>query len=75
MSERSTLQTAALATGVVFLLVGIAGFVPGLTEDAPGSFAGEDSEGSLFGVLQTSVLNNLVHGLFGVLGIVMARTW
>ena len=75
MTERSTLQTAALAAGIVFLLVGIAGFIPGITEDAPGSFAGEDSEGSLLNAFQTSILHNLVHGLFGVLGIVMARTW
>ena len=75
MSERSTLQTAALAAGIVFLLVGILGFIPGITEDAPGSFAGEDSEGSIFGVFQTSVLHNLVHAAFGVLGIILARTW
>src|SRR5918999_5021911 len=72
MKERSTLQTAALAIGIVFLLVGIIGFIPGLTEDAPGSFAGEDSEGSIFGVFQTSVLHNLAHLLFGV-GILAAR--
>jgi hypothetical protein len=75
MKDRSALQTAALAVGVVFLLVGIAGFIPGITEDAPGSFAGEDSEGSLLGVFQTSILHNLVHLLFGVAGILMARTW
>lgn len=75
MKDRSALQTAALVFGVVFLLVGIAGFIPGLTEDAPGSFAGEDSEGSLLGVFQTSVLHNLVHALFGVAGILLARTW
>ena len=75
MSERSSLQTAALAAGIVFLLVGILGFIPGITEDAPGSFAGEDSEGSLFGVFQTSVLHNLVHAGFGLLGLLLARTW
>ena len=69
------LQTAAMAVGIVFLLVGILGFIPGITEDAPGSFAGEDSEGSLLGVFQTSILHNLVHLLFGVAGIVLARTW
>jgi Domain of unknown function (DUF4383) len=75
MKDRSALQTAALAVGVVFLLVGIAGFIPGITEDAPGSFAGEDSEGSLLGVFQTSILHNLVHLLLGVAGILMSRTW
>ncbi len=75
MKERSTIQNAALLVGVVFLTVGILGFIPGITEDAPGDFAGEDSEGSLFGVFQTSVLHNLVHGLFGIAGIVLSRTW
>src|SRR3712207_2087763 len=71
--DRPALRRAALLVGIVFLLVGIAGFVPGLTEDAPGDFAGEDSEGSIFGVFQTGILHNLVHGLFGVAGIAMSR--
>jgi hypothetical protein len=73
VTDRRTLaQTLALVFGAVFLLVGILGFIPGLTEDAPGSFAGEDSEGSIFGVFQTSVLHNLAHLLFGI-GILAAR--
>ena len=75
MAERSTLQRAAQLVGIVFLLVGIAGFIPGLTEDAPGDFAGEESDAMLFGTFHTSVLHNLVHLLFGVLGLVLARTW
>jgi Domain of unknown function (DUF4383) len=73
VTDRRTLaQTLALAFGVVFVLVGILGFIPGITEDAPGSFAGEDSEGSLLGVFQTSVLHNLAHLAFGI-GILAAR--
>ena len=70
----SPIRTAALAVSIVFLLVGILGFIPGITEDAPGDFAGEESPGSLFGVFQTSILHNLVHGLFGVVGLIMSRT-
>ena len=69
---RTLAQKLAFLFGVVFLLVGILGFIPGITEDAPGSFAGEDSEGSLFGVFQTSVLHNLAHVAFGI-GILAAR--
>jgi len=70
--RRTLAQTLALAFGIVFLLVGILGFIPGITEDAPGSFAGEDSDGSLLGIFQTSVLHNLAHLAFGV-GILAAR--
>ena len=72
MNHRTLAQTLALAFGIVFLLVGILGFIPGITEDAPGSFAGEDSEGSLLGIFQTSVLHNLAHLAFGI-GILAAR--
>jgi uncharacterized protein (TIGR02271 family) len=75
IDDRPALRKAALLVGVVFLVTGIAGFIPGITENAPGDFAGEDSEGSLLGVFQTGVLHNLVHGFFGVLGIVMSRKW
>jgi hypothetical protein len=65
-------QKLALLFGVVFVLVGILGFIPGITSDAPGSFAGENSDGSLLGIFQTSVLHNLAHLAFGI-GILAAR--
>jgi hypothetical protein len=71
-TERTLAQKLAFLFGLVFVLVGILGFIPGITEDAPGSFAGEDSEGSLLGVFQTSVLHNLAHLAFGI-GILAAR--
>jgi hypothetical protein len=70
--DKTLAQKLAFVFGIVFLLVGILGFIPGITEDAPGSFAGEDSEGSLLGLFQTSVLHNLAHLAFGI-GILAAR--
>ena len=75
MRESSTLQNAARLVGLVFLIVGILGFIPGITDEAPGEFMGEDSEAELLGLFQTSVLHNIVHLLFGVAGLALARTW
>jgi hypothetical protein len=60
--------------GTVFLLAGIAGFVPGLTTHYDQlSFAGHESQAKLLGLFQVSVLHNLVHLAFGS-GILFART-
>lgn len=73
-TERSNVQKAALALGAVFLLVGILGFVPGITTNYDQlSFAGHDSDAMLMGVFQVSVLHNLVHLIFGIGGIAMAQ--
>ena len=70
--DKTLAQKLAFVFGILFLLVGILGFIPGITESAPGDFAGENSEGSLLGVFQTSVLHNLAHLAFGI-GILAAR--
>ena len=60
---------AAAAVGVVFLLVGALGFIPGVTTDYDSmTFADHESGAELFGVFQVSVLHNIVHVLFGVGG-------
>ena len=72
----SPIQKAAAAVGAVFLLVGILGFVPGITSSyGDMQFAGHESHAKLLGIFEVSVLHNLVHLLFGVAGLVMARTW
>ncbi len=76
MRDRSTVQSAALLVGIVFLAAGILGFVPGITTHYGDlSFAGHDSGAKLLGIFQTSILLNIVHILFGLAGIAMARTW
>jgi hypothetical protein len=72
---RSPVRAVTLLFGLVFLLVGVAGFIPGLTTDyGELGFAGEGSHAELLGLFQTSVLHNLVHLAFGVAGLAMART-
>jgi arginine exporter protein ArgO len=72
--ERSLLSTAAKVVGAVFLLVGILGFIPGITTNYSSmSFAGHMSEAKLLGVFQVSILHNIVHILFGIAGIAMAK--
>jgi len=67
------IQKTALIVGIVFLLVGIAGFIPGLTHSAEHLHgAGADSEAHLLGVFQVSVLHNFVHLAFAVAGIALA---
>lgn len=74
-TTRTTVQKASLAVGAVFLLVGILGFVPGLTTNYESlQFAGHHSEAMLLGMFQVSVLHNIVHLLFGAAGLLLART-
>lgn len=68
-------RRGAGVVAVVFLLLGLLGFLPGVTSDFPAlRFAGHHSDAMLFGALQVSVLHNLVHLLTGVGGLVLART-
>ena len=72
---RSRLQRAAQAVGAVFLLVGILGFIPGITTNyAALGMAGPASDALLLGLFQVSALHNIVHLLFGVAGIALAKT-
>ncbi|UOD80742.1 DUF4383 domain-containing protein [Paenarthrobacter ureafaciens] len=72
---RTTIQRAAQIVGVVFLLVGILGFIPGITSNyGTMQFAGHTSEALLLGIFQVSILHNIVHLLFGAAGLLMAKT-
>ncbi len=74
-SSRSLIRTVALAVAATFILVGILGFIPGITTDYDTmKFAGHESEAKLLGLFQVSILHNVVHLLFGVAGLVLART-
>jgi len=67
-------RTAAGVVGAVFLVVGILGFIPGITSNYDAmEFAGHESGAELFGVFQVSILHNIVHLAFGVVGLAAAR--
>ncbi|GAA4577220.1 DUF4383 domain-containing protein [Micromonospora coerulea] len=72
---RAPVRRVAATVGVVFLVIGVLGFVPGITSSFDDlSFAGHQSEAKLLGLFQVSVLHNIVHLLFGVAGLALART-
>jgi hypothetical protein len=73
-ATRSPVQVAAAAVGAVFLLVGVLGFIPGITTNYDSlEAAGHESGAELLGIFQVSVLHNVVHLLFGVAGFALAR--
>lgn len=70
------MQAVALVVAAAFALVGVLGFIPGVTTDYDRmEFAGHESGAQLFGLFDTSVLHNLVHLAFAAAGLVLARTW
>ncbi|MCM0677851.1 DUF4383 domain-containing protein [Micromonospora phytophila] len=67
-------QLAAVAAAGVFLLLGVLGFIPGITTGYDQlTFAGHHSEAKLLGLFQVSILHNALHLGFGLVGLVMAR--
>jgi Domain of unknown function (DUF4383) len=74
--DRSPTQLLTLLIGATFILVGILGFVPGITSHLYGGldFAGHNSQAKLFHVFQVSWLHNIVHIAFGLVGLAFART-
>jgi uncharacterized protein DUF4383 len=57
-------QGAALLVAAGFLVIGVLGFIPGVTTD-----------GKLFGVFAVSGLHNVLHLLSGFVGFALARTY
>ena len=75
MRDRVSVQSLAAVVGVVFVVVGVLGFVPGITTHYGSmSFAGHGSSAKLFGIFQVSILHNLFHLVFGLVGLALAKT-
>ncbi len=76
VASSTLLQKAALVVAATFALVGVLGFIPGITTDYDKmEFIGHHSGAELLGIFAVSVLHNLVHLAFGVVGFVLARRW
>ncbi|MET0416500.1 MAG: DUF4383 domain-containing protein [Actinoplanes sp.] len=73
--HRPRVQVAALVVAAVFLLIGVLGFIPGITTDyGELRFGGHHSDARLLGLFQVSILHNAVHLIFGLAGLVLARS-
>jgi hypothetical protein len=74
--DRTPVQNLTRLLGIVFLLVGVAGFIPGITTNLYDGleFAGNDGSAELLGLFSVSILHNIVHGLFGIAGLSLAAT-
>lgn len=72
------IRTFAKLFGVAFLLIGILGFVPGMT--TPHAHPGMDDVavkqglGALLGLFPVNVLHNLFHVAFGIWGLAASRS-
>ncbi len=59
-------NSAAMVFGVVFLLIGVLGFVPGITQDGDPKL--------LLGIFAVDALHNIIHIASGVLALIAARS-
>lgn len=69
-------RTFALIFGIVFLAVGVAGFVPQLVQPAEGGAMNMGAEGTvmLLGMFPVNLYHNIVHLLFGLWGVAASRS-
>lgn len=72
-----TTRTFALVWGILFLLVGIFGLIPGTLHPAASGpdLAVDALHGRVLGLFEVNVLHTLVHLLFGVWGLIAYRSW
>ena len=76
-----SVRAFAMVMGIIFLVIGGLGFVPPLLTHPAGHDAGAHGlqvrafEGYLLGLFHVNVIHSLAHVLFGILGVVMARSY
>jgi hypothetical protein len=69
-------QGAALLVAGGFILIGVLGFIPGVTTDyGLLEWSGHHSGARLFGVFAISGLHNVLHLASGIAGLALARSY
>jgi hypothetical protein len=72
---RADVQNAGMGVGIVLMLVGVLGFIPGVTTQySELMFLGPDSHAMFLGLFQVSMLLNIVQLAIGATGWAMSRT-
>jgi hypothetical protein len=70
-----SLKTFSLLFGIVFLAIGVLGFVPGFVQPHENPAVRVDGGlGLLFGLFPVNWLHNVVHIVFGLWGLAAARS-
>ena len=64
MSNMSTVQKITVGFGAVYVLIGILGFIPGITQSTAAG------QGLLLGIFAVNLLHNIAHLLLGAILIV-----
>jgi hypothetical protein len=70
-------RTFALLFGIVFLAIGVAGFIPGITTPPhPGHppLTVDANYGQVLGLFPVNILHNIVHILFGLWGLLSYKS-
>ncbi|HEV2067112.1 MAG TPA: DUF4383 domain-containing protein, partial [Thermomicrobiales bacterium] len=57
----STVQKITLAFGLVYLLIGVLGFIPGITRFESDPTGPVPGEGLLLGIFAVNVVHNVAH--------------
>jgi len=69
----SLVRIVALGFGIVFVLAGIAGFIPGITHQMDSVQGMEVADGAVLGLVPVNLVANLVHLAIGVILIIASR--
>jgi Domain of unknown function (DUF4383) len=70
-------RTFALVFGVIFLIIGVGGFIPGLTDHSATPDPGltmTEGYGHELGMFPINLLHNIVHIVFGLWGLAASRS-